>query len=111
MQCCVRRYGCKNRKTYFVHRFVWECFNGVIPDEKVIDHISDNREDDYFSNLQIMTQQANCKKPAKNRDYSFAFNNHRKRKRVKATNINTQEEILFRGICCATKTWYKCWYY
>ena len=36
-QCTVRKYGDKNHKTYFVHRFVWECFYGMIPDEKVID--------------------------------------------------------------------------
>ena len=37
LQCTGRKYGDKNHKTYFVHRFVWECFYGMIPDEKVID--------------------------------------------------------------------------
>lgn len=32
----VRRYGQPVRKTYQVHRFVWECFNGMIPDGRVI---------------------------------------------------------------------------
>ena len=33
-----------------------------------------------YAILQIMTQQANCKKSAKNRDYSFAANNHKNRR-------------------------------
>ena len=59
MKCTVRKYGAKNQKTHPVHRFVWECFHGVIPDGKVIDHISDNKEDNRLSNLQLMTQQKN----------------------------------------------------
>jgi len=55
LQCTVRKYGDKNHKTYHVHRFVWECFHGVIPDGKVIDHINDNRGDNRLCNLQIMT--------------------------------------------------------
>ena len=50
-----------------------------------------------------MTQQQNSKKLAKNRDYSFVANNHANRKKVKATNINAQEEILFRSMSAAGK--------
>ena len=45
-----------------------------------------------------MTQQANCKKSAKNRDYSFAANNHKNRRCVNATNINTEEVSYFISI-------------
>ena len=54
---------------------------------KVTDHINDDKADNRLSNLQIMTQQANCKKSAKNREYSFAAVNHKNRRCVKATNI------------------------
>ena len=47
MNCHVRKYG-ERQKTYFVHRFVWECFNGLIPEGKVIDHINDDKEDNRF---------------------------------------------------------------
>lgn len=57
----VKKYGSTNRKTYLVHRFVWECFHGMIPDGKVIDHINNNKEDNRLSNLQLMTQQENSK--------------------------------------------------
>lgn len=55
----VRKCGHKIQKGYFIHRFVWECFHGVITDDKVIDHIKDD--------------------------------NHKNRRYVKATNINTEE--------------------
>ena len=32
-------------KTYQVHRFVWECFYGLIPDKKVIKVICDLRSE------------------------------------------------------------------
>ena len=66
MRCMVRKYGHKNQKGYFVHRFVWECYSGFIFDGKVIDHISDNKEDNRLFNLQLLTQQKNCKKSAQN---------------------------------------------
>ena len=101
MQCTVRKYGDKNHKTYQVHRFVWECFHGVIPDGKVVDHINDNRGDNRLCNLQIMTQQENCKKSADNRDYTHVGNNHINRKCVKAINVDTQDEIYFKSMYAA----------
>ena len=91
MMCCVRKHAQKGQKTYFVHRFVWECFKGIIAEGKVIDHINEDKEDNRLCNLQLMTQQQNCKKSAKNRDYTFASENHKYRKYVKATNIETNE--------------------
>ena len=70
MKCKVRKYGDKNQKTYHVHRFVWECYNGIIPDDKVIGHINDKKEGNRLCNLQVVTQQENWKKSAKKRDYS-----------------------------------------
>ena len=91
MTCCVRKYGQKGQKGYQVHRFVWECFNGDIPEGKVIDHINNIKDDNRLCNLQLMTQQQNCKKSAKNRDYTFAAENNKYRKYIMATNIETNE--------------------
>ena len=33
IQCMVKSSG-ERQKACFVHRFVWECFNGDIPDNK-----------------------------------------------------------------------------
>ena len=70
MLCSVKKFGCRH-KVYLVHRFVWECFNGIIPERKEIDHINNNKEDNRLCNLQLMTPQQNCKKSAKDRDFSF----------------------------------------
>ena len=94
IKCMVREYGGR-QKGMFVHRFVWECFNGVIPEGKVIDHINDDKKDNRLCNLQSITQQQNCEKSAKNRDYKFAAKNHENRKCVKATNITTEEDTYF----------------
>ena len=87
----VRKYCQRNQKIMQAHRFVCECFNGVIPDGKVIDHINNVRDDNRICNLQLTTQQENCKKSAKNRDYSFAAKNNQNRKCVKAINQDTNE--------------------
>ena len=68
MICVVRQRGQKNQKAYFVHRFVWECYNGLIPDGKVVDHINDDKIDNRLCNLQLFTPKENKKKSAKNRD-------------------------------------------
>lgn len=99
----VRKYGATNRKTYYVHRFVWEFYNGVIPDGKVIDHINDDRVDNQLGNLQLMTQQENCKKSAKNRDYSLMANNFANRRSVKAINFSTKEETHYKSMSAAEK--------
>ena len=72
----VRRYRERNHKTMQAHRLIWECHNGMIPEGMVIDHINNVKDDNRLSNLQLLTQQENCKKSAKNRDYSFASKNH-----------------------------------
>lgn len=66
--------GTKIAKLAKFYRFIWECFNGLIPDGKVIDHINDDKEDNRLCNLQIVAHRKNCKKAAKKRDYTFAAN-------------------------------------
>ena len=53
--CMVRKHGQKGQKAYCVHRFTWECFNGLISDGKVIDHINNIRDDNRLCNLQLVT--------------------------------------------------------
>ena len=93
----VRKYRGK-LKMYYAHRFVWECFNGIIPEGKVIDHINNKKEDNELSNLQLVTQQQNCKKSAKDRDYTFVAKNHENRKCVKAINKNTNEVSYYKSM-------------
>ena len=96
--CMVRKHGQNGQKGYYVHRFVYECFNGIIPDGKVIDHVNNIKDDNRLCNLQLMTQQENCKKSAKRRDYTFAAKNHQNKKCVKATNSDTNEVSYYNSM-------------
>ena len=98
MMCGVRKHGQSGAKGYQVHRFIWECFNGVIPEDKVIDHINNDKEDNRLCNLQLVTHQQNCKKSAKDRDYTFAAKNYENRKCVKAINKNTNEASYYNSM-------------
>ena len=99
MACVVRKYSQKSQKTYRIHRFVWECFfNGNIPDDKVIDHINDIKDDNRLCNLQLVTPKENVKKSVKNRDYAFAAKNHQNKKSIKATNINNNEVSYYNSL-------------
>ena len=49
-------------------------------------------------NLQLLTQQENCKKAAGKRDYAFAAKNNKNRQRVKAIDQTTQEVFYFNGM-------------
>ena len=98
MKCTVRKHGQRGQNSYFIHRFVWECFNGIIPEGKVIDHINDIKDDNRLCNLQLMTQQQNCKKSAKDRDYSFVSENHKNQKCVKAINVETKEITYYNSL-------------
>ena len=95
--CGVRKYGGR-KETYSVHRFVWECFNGLIPEGKVIDHINDDKQDNRLCNLQLVTHQENNKKSAKNRDYTFTAENYKNKKCVKAINIETNEVSYYNSL-------------
>ena len=94
----MRKHGQSGQKAYQVHRFVWECFNGIIPEGKVIDHINNDKEDNRLCNLQLMTQQQNCKKSAKDRDNTFTAYNHEYRRCVKAINKDTGEISHFNSL-------------
>ena len=92
LSCCVKSKNCNKQKTIQCHRFIWECFNGRIPNNKVIDHRNDDKMDNRLCNLQLMTQQENCLKSAKKRDYKFVSKNIENRKYVKAINKTTGEK-------------------
>ena len=55
----------------------------------------------FLRNLQLMTQQENCKRSAKKRDYSFAANNHQNGRIVKQ-----QQQQIFSKIGNITNSHY-----
>lgn len=94
----VRGYCQSGFKSIYVHRFVWECFYGIIPEGKVIDHINNEKDDNRLCNLQLLSHQDNCKKSAKKRDYSFVANNCKNRRCVMATNKVTNQVTFFKSM-------------
>lgn len=78
-----------------MHRLIWEHCNGLIPEDKVVDHIDDNPDNNRIENLQLLTQAENVKKSVKNRDYSFARKNHERKHTVKARDTVTGEINIF----------------
>ena len=106
MGCSVRKYGGRPKGCQ-VHRFVWECFNGVIPEGKVIDHINNDKEDNRICNLQLVTQQQNCKKASKDRDYTFVAKNHMNKRSVKAINNETNEVSYYQTVCMQSNNIFK----
>jgi hypothetical protein len=98
LSVAVRKQVERKGKSYQSHRFIWECYNGVIQGNKVVDHINDEKEDNRLYNLQLITQQQNCMKSAKNRDYSFAMKGRRNKKCVKAVNYSNNEVTYFDSI-------------
>ena len=58
----------KNKyKNYSSHRFVYECFYGIIEKNKQINHINSNRVDNRIKNLEVVTASENMTKSAKNK--------------------------------------------
>ena len=98
LMCVVRKHGQNGQKGYMVHRFVYECFNGIIPDGKVINHVNNIKDDNRLCNLQLTTHQENCEKSAKRRDYTFVAKNHQNKKCVKATNSDTNEVSYYNSM-------------
>lgn len=54
-----------NSKFYKVHRIVWEMFNGILPINKQIDHLSHDRSDNSIDNLRLVDQLINGKNQSK----------------------------------------------
>ena len=54
--------GTPKGKLQYVHRLVWEAFNGEIPKDKEIDHIDNDTNNNHLSNLQLITRRGNMMK-------------------------------------------------
>ena len=65
LSCIVRALGGVKWKRLYVHRFIWGCWNGLIPEGIEIDHYNDIRDDNRLSNLPLVTRSENSKKAAK----------------------------------------------
>lgn len=59
---CCKLKNRKGSKNLYVHRLVYRTFVGVIPSDKEIDHIDNNKYNNSVDNLQLLTHSENiCK--------------------------------------------------
>ena len=77
---------CENnkKKSYYVHRFIFETFKGAIPKGMEIDHYDTNKKNNSISNLQLLSHKENVRKSNCKKVISF--------------NIESQEEKIFDSI-------------
>lgn len=57
------QYASLNGEGRYVHRLVWEAFNGEIPQGMEIDHINTNRLDNRLCNLRLVSSSENKRNP------------------------------------------------
>ena len=94
----------KNKNKYYLsHRFVFECFYGLIEKNKQINHINSVRVDNRIKNLEVVTPSENNKKSTVNKNYTFLKDIRKKPKSVLATNLKTKKEIKFESFYSAGK--------
>ena len=86
-----------NRKHYFIHRLVYEAFNGKIQEDLVINHLDENKINNSLDNLEAITQKANVNYGTGiQRNRKKQINNNKKSKPVIAWNNN--ETLYFPSI-------------
>jgi hypothetical protein len=60
--CISLSDGKGNPHQTLIHRFIWEYFNGKIPDSLTVDHIDEDKTNNRINNLQLLTREENSKK-------------------------------------------------
>lgn len=78
----------KNKKRYnrYIHRLVWETFNGEIPKGLEINHINHDKSNNSLENLELVSHSDNLKRAFKKYGYFGSMN------RPKSTLILSQTE-------------------
>lgn len=59
-----------------IHRFIWEAFNGEIPEGMEIDHINTIRNDNRLCNLRMVSSSQNKRNPITIEKYTQSNSNH-----------------------------------
>jgi len=72
----INSKGNQYGKLQYLHRLVWETYNGEIPEGMEIDHIDADTTNNKLSNLQLLTRRENLSKYTK-RSYGIHVREHR----------------------------------
>lgn len=87
-------------KTYLSHRFIYECFYGLIEKNKQINHKNFIKIDNRLENLEVVSASENIKKSLLNKNLKDIRKNP---KRVTAINLLTNKETNFNSIYSVNK--------
>ena len=90
------------RKSYSSHRFIFECFYGLIEKNKQVNHINSVRVDNRIKNLEIVTPSENIKKSLV-KNYTFLKDLRNNPKKVAAINLLTKKETNYKSLYAASK--------
>lgn len=94
----VRTGKKKNLPTTFIHRYIYQYHNGIIPEGFVIDHINRNPLDNRKCNLRLCTQQQNSWNkgisPKNKVGYRGVYFNTRDNKWISQISVNRKNKIL-----------------
>lgn len=86
------------KKVFYLHRLIWEAFNGIIPDGKEIDHKDTNKANNQLSNLQMLSHSDNCKNPISLEKYKVSNaldkNKYDKERLLKARTKEYQDNAI-----------------
>lgn len=71
----VQLYKNKKPKPSYIHRLVYENFIGELPNNRkmVIDHVDNNKRNNFYKNLQLITNRRNCSKDQNKNKTSSRF--------------------------------------
>lgn len=60
------------KKVFYLHRLIWQAFNGEIPDGMEIDHRDTNRANCELCNLFLVSHSQNCQNPKSLEKYKIS---------------------------------------
>ena len=96
-------------KTYYIHRFEWECVKGDIPEGFVTDHIYSDKTNNKIENLQLLTLAENVRKGNNKPITSFKIKNNKQKNYEGITSASLELDISFSIISniCRKVKYYK----
>ena len=78
----------------FMHRLIWEAFNGKIPEGFQIDHINTIRTDNRLENLRLVTPKENCNNPISIEHYKQSNKNKGRAKYHNIVQMDLENNVI-----------------